>query len=122
MFAAVLVTTCQLFVRSDPVVDGWSIGHEVPCSEEARCVAFLATARAGLDARDPGHPAVVTATLHVDGATFDANGDRVIHASSGALYVVVRFELADGSTKGIGVGTAGPDPTVRAFNYGPATR
>lgn len=119
MLAAVLVTACQLFVRGDPVVNGWPIGPEVPCSAEARCLVFLATATAGLDVRDPGHPAVVTSTLHTEGATFDANGNRLLYTSSGALYVVVRFELADGSVKAIGVGAAGPDPTVRAFNYGP---
>ena len=80
---------------------------------------FLALARAGLDARDPGHPAVVTSTLHVEGATVDANGNRIIYGRSGALYAVVRFELADGSIRAIGVGAAGPDPTVRAFDYGP---
>jgi len=81
---------------------------------------FLATARAGLDLRDPGHPAVVNATLHAEGKTFDSNGNRVLFTGSGALYGVVRFELADGSVQAIGIGAAGPDPTVRAFNYGVA--
>lgn len=80
---------------------------------------FLATAKAGLDARDPGHPAVVASTLHAEGATVDANGSRVIYARSGALYAFVRFELVDGTIKAIGIGAAGPDPTVRAFDYGP---
>jgi hypothetical protein len=119
MLAAVLVAACQLFVHSDPVVDGWPIGREIPCSEESRCMDFLATARAGLDVRDPGHLAVVTTTLHTEGATVDANGNRAIYARSGALYAVVRFELADGGIKAIGIGAAGPDPTVRAFDYGP---
>jgi hypothetical protein len=119
MLAAVLVATCQLFVRSDPVVNGWPIGSDVPCSAEARCLVLLATATAGLDLRDPGHPPVVASTLHREGATFDANGNRLLYTSSGALYVVVRFELADGSVMAIGVGAAGPDPTVRAFDYGP---
>lgn len=118
MLAAVLVIACQS-VGSDPVVDGWPIGPEVPCSAEARCMDFLTTARAGLDVRDPGHPAAIKSTLHSEGETVDANGNRVLHKGSGALYVVVRFELADGSVKAIGVGAAGPDPTVRAFNYGP---
>ena len=119
MLAVVLVTACQFFVHGDTVVDGWPIGREVPCSDEARCLDFLATARAGLDARDPDHPALVTSTLHTEGAAVDANGNRAIYARSGALYVVVRFELVDGSIKAIGVGAAGPDPTVRAFDYGP---
>lgn len=117
MVAAVLLIACQ--VGGDPVVNGWPIGREVPCSADARCTDFLATARAGLDLRDPGHPAVVRSTLHTEGATVDANGNRAIYARSGAIYVVVRFELADGSVKAIGVGAAGPDPTVMAFNYGP---
>jgi hypothetical protein len=120
MLTAVIVTACQLFVHGDPVVDGWPIGREVACSEEARCMDFLATARAELDLRDPGHPAVVTSTLHKEGVTVDADGNQAIYARSGALYVVVRFELADGSVKAIGIGAAGPDPTVRAFDHGVA--
>ncbi len=119
VLAAILLSACQFFVHGDPVVDSWPIGREIPCNEEARCMVFLATARAGLDARDPGHPAVVASTLHTEGATVDANGNRVVYARSGALYAVVRFELADGSAKAIGVGAAGPDPTLMAFDYGP---
>ena len=81
---------------------------------------FLALARAALDARDRDHPAVVTATLHAEGTTFDSNGNRVLYTSSGTTYGVVRFELADGSVKAIGIGAAGPDSTVRAFDYGVA--
>jgi hypothetical protein len=120
LVAAVVVSACR-FGGGDPVIDRWPIGREVPCAAEPECVVFVEAARASLDVRDPGHPAVVNVTLHEEGAMVDAHGNRLLTAGSGAIHVVVRFELADGTVKAIGVGAAGPDPAVRAFDYGPAS-
>lgn len=118
LLAASLLVACQGLARSDPVVDGWPIGHEVACTPEARCGELIAIATAALDLRDRVHPAVVRAALHADGKTFDAKGNQLLYSSSGRSYGVVRFELADGSVRAIGLGAAGADPTIRAFDHG----
>ncbi len=120
LLAGALLVACQGVARSDPVVDGWPIGPEVACTADVRCPELIAIATAALDLRDRGHPAVVRAALHADGKTFDADGNRLLYTSSGRSYGVVRFDLADGSVRAIGLGAAGPDPTIRAFDHGVA--
>jgi hypothetical protein len=117
LFVAIL-TGCSS-PMGDPVVDGWAIGPERSCETTAKCPALLDTARVGLDRRDPGHPAVVSVTLHTEGATFAANGDRILHTRSGSCCSVARFELADGSVKAIGVGYPGVSQLPMAIDYGP---
>jgi hypothetical protein len=118
LLVAALLVACQGVGRSDPVVDGWPIGPEVSCTAEARCAELIAIAVAALDLRDRGHAAVVRAVLHADGKTFDPKGNQLLYTSSGRSYGVVRFELADGSVRAIGLGGAGGDPTIRAFDHG----
>ena len=72
------------------------------CQEEIR------VALAGLDARDPGHAAVVSARLHREGAVFDpATGNQILMTRSGSCCQVLVVELADGTTSAIGVGYPG---------------
>jgi hypothetical protein len=99
------------------VVDGWGIGASYICGDsdsERPCSVLLPLAQARLDQRDGGHPAVVSAELHVEGP--QANGEVPIRTS--ALFVAV-FKLSDGSTRAIGVGYPGVATTPMTFDYGP---
>ena len=101
------------------MIDGWPIGSESSCIASERCPELLATARTGLDDRDPGHAAVVKVELHTEGVTVDADGNVILTTRSGGCCSVARFELADGSVKAIGVGFPGVSTTPMAFDYGP---
>jgi hypothetical protein len=116
LFVAI-VTGCSRV--GDPVVDGWAIGPEQWCATTTNCPALLDTARAGLDRRDPRHADVLRVTLHDEGATFEADGDQILHTRSGSCCSVARFELADGSIRAIGVGYPGISQEPIAVDYGP---
>lgn len=116
--AAVSLAAC-LPPTSDPVVDGWPIGSPLACDPTEKCPELLATARDGLDRRDPGHAPITRTTLHAEGTIVDASGRITIVTRSGACCYVARFELADGTVSAIGVGYPGISTTPRAVDYGP---
>jgi hypothetical protein len=105
---------------SDPVVDGWVIGEEVPCSTlVAGCDELFSLARTDLDHRNPGHAPDVRATLHREGVWVNDQGQKIRWTRSGSCCLVVRFEFADGPAAAIGVGQPGISPDDVAFDYGP---
>lgn len=103
-----------------PIVDGWPIGEPAVCVRENRCVELLEEALRGLDRRDPDHAAVVDFALHDEGVMFDG-GDhhKILNVRSGNCCRVVRFGLADGSVRAIGVGFPGVSDIPIAIDYGP---
>ena len=91
----------------DPLIDGWSVGSEVSWFEVDREV-LLGLARDHLDRRDPGHAAIVRATLHCEGGLIDpSTGQQVLRTNSGGAPRIAVFELADGAVAAIGVGYPG---------------
>lgn len=101
----------------DPVVDTWPIGPELTCDEANRCAELTSVGLAGLDARDPGHPPVVSTSLHAEGALVDAQGRRILLTRSGGAPSVLVVVLGDGTTHAIGVGYPGISQTAIAFPW-----
>jgi hypothetical protein len=113
-----LATACAGAV-DERVVDGWPIGPALPCAASQRCPELAEAATNGLARRDPGHAAIVSLTLHAEGAVVDASGRRVLQVRSGACCDVALFKLADGNLAAIGVGYPGISETPVAIDYGP---
>jgi hypothetical protein len=114
--AAAVLAGCSI-PPADPIVDRWPIGPELN-PEGSRRAELLAVAQAGLDLRDPGHPAISSVTLHSIGSIVRKDG-TVTYISSSVSTTVVRFVLADGSIAAIGVRAFLNDP-LRSSDYGPA--
>jgi hypothetical protein len=104
----------QPIVKGDPVVDGWPIGGvSTDCVAKKLCSAIIDAGRLQLDGRDPGHAAVVDATVHDLGIAVDAQSRLVPTTTSGTVWIVL-FTLADGKSSAVDVGsyslgTAPPD-------------
>ena len=113
-------------VGPNTVVNGWSIGDLGGCAQPGACAKLIDAARAGLDAREPGHPAVVTATYHGEGLYPNLDGDlgQIFRSGAGGFTGVVLFLLADGTYRAIGVGQLPPHLGERplTFDYGPERR
>lgn len=102
--------------HAGPVIDGWSIGKQFDCSGP-ECDELLAVAEDGLDALVAGHAAVVASTFHSEGLYMNDNGQLTVSTN---FATVVRFELADGTVRAIGVGRPkiGDGPAY-ALGFGP---
>ena len=119
---AALSAGCGLLVPSgaDPVIDTWPVGPAYDCPDAVRCEEQIAAGLAGLTTRNPGHAAVVDARLHVEGAYVDpVSGNRVLMTRSGGCCRVLVVELADGTTRAIGVGYPGISREAVAIPWGP---
>ena len=116
---ALLVLGCSSPGPPDPIVDGWPIGDTAVCQPEDHCDALLNEAIKGLARRDPGHADIVALALHDEGSLRDADGNTILITRSGQCCRVVRFELADGSVRAIGVGFPGVSDVPIAVDYGP---
>lgn len=116
---ALSLLACSSPGPPDPIVDGWPIGAKTVCLREFRCDELLNEAIAGLARRDPGHADIVAFALHDEGSLRDADGNTILITRSGQCCRVVRFELADGSVRAIGVGFPGVSDIPRAVDYGP---
>jgi len=101
------------------IVDDWPIGRPTVCEPQFRCDELLNEAIRGLARRDPGHADIVSLALHDEGAMRDAEGNTILTTRSGQCCRVVRFELADGSVRAIGVGFPGVSDIPIAIDYGP---
>jgi hypothetical protein len=102
--------------HAGPVIDGWSIGEEFDCSGP-RCGELLSVAEQSLDALVPGHAAVTASTFHSEGLYMNDDGQLT---TSTSFATVVRFKLADGTIRAIGVGRpkVGDGPAY-ALGFGP---
>jgi len=99
----ILTVTIGLAGCGGRTIDGFTPGMPAACSPPVgpnaavpagTCSELPGLAVAALDAREPGHAAIVSEGMFTDG--------RLSGPSRITLYVFV-FELADGSTKATGV-------------------
>lgn len=113
-------------VTENTVIDGWSIGPAGACSEPGRCEELVEAATDALEARDPGHPTIDSATFHQEGLYPDDNGvlGQIFRSGAGGFVGVVLFDLSDGSHRAIGVGQLPPHLGERPYTYplGPERR
>jgi hypothetical protein len=116
----------QPIVVGDPVVDGWPVGGvSTDCVEKKICSAIIDAARQELDARNPGHAAVVDVTIHDLGIAVDAQSRLVPRITSGTIWLAL-FTLADGKRSAVDVGSMSlgsnspPDPglVIDGFTLG----
>jgi hypothetical protein len=114
---AVALSGCALFGSS--TIDGFTLGSIVKCSPplesdpvilDRSCAGYPKRARAALDARDPGHAAIVSVDTYTDGTQpgpIDFTGSGVPPTPAprhpGPTVYVFVFTLANGSTRATGV-------------------
>lgn len=138
--AVVAVSGCSVTARSGAtygsgaVIDGFTLGVPLQCSGPVGPVTSAAIGRgcggdpqramAALDARDPGHAAIVSTTSWTDGTqpgAIDVTGDSPPPTGgathSGANITVFVFRLADGSTRATGVACSDSGPCVGVGSY-----
>jgi hypothetical protein len=100
-------------------IDGFTLGSIVKCSPpvdvdvatlDASCMGHPKRATAALDARDPGHAAIVSMEAYSDGTQpgpIDVTGPGIPPTPAprhpGPNVTVFVFKLADGSTRATGV-------------------
>ena len=83
------------------VIDGFPVGPPIAC-EPRRCETWTAIGETALDQREPRHARVVGAHLHAE----DLANQFVVApvASTRSLtYVIVVFDLEDGTHRAVGV-------------------
>ena len=97
--------TLPPIVVGDPVVDGWPVGGvSTDCVEKKLCSEIIDVARQEFEADNPGHPAVIDATVHDLGVAVDAQSRLVTRITSGTIWIVL-FTLADGRRVAVDVGS-----------------
>ena len=107
-FFVVLVLGACMRAGGDPIIDTWPVGAASECGDARRCDELVRVGLSGLDKRDPGHAPVVSARLHNEGAFINpSTGEQVLVIRSGGCCSVLVVELADRSTRAIGVGYPG---------------
>jgi hypothetical protein len=95
------------------VIDGFPIGSAAPCGA---CTDEIAMATTALDARDPGHAPVLSATPYTDIDPCTNGMSDVLCSRDAHVYVVV-FRFADGSTRATGVACLGVSPCRGTESY-----
>jgi hypothetical protein len=112
--------------QGSTTIDGFTLGALAACSPpvdvdatslDASCAGLPERAVAALDAREPGHAAVVSTSMYADGSqpgTIDVTGNAVPPKTATRHpcpdVTVFVFRLADRSTKATGVACSG-EPT-----------
>lgn len=131
--ASTALTSC---VGSGSTVDGFRLGVIVKCfggvgldaaAQDRGCAGYLKRATAALDAREPGHAAIVSSTMYTNGTqpepidiTGDAPPPTPAPRHAGPNVTVFVFTLADGTTRATGVACVeGPSesPCVGVGSY-----
>jgi hypothetical protein len=85
-------------------IDGFPVGGAIACEGQQDCGTWIPLARAALDQRDPGHAAVVDATVHSeDFRNTEVYPDQGTLRTRTVGFVIVVFRLADGSERATGV-------------------
>jgi hypothetical protein len=94
------------------VIDGFPVGPPVPC-EPLQCQSWEGIGETALDRREPRHPPVVRAHLHQEDL-----GNRLFVAPGAVTrsltYVIVVFDLEDGTHRAVAVVCAPNDCESRA--------
>lgn len=124
LLASLVVAGCA----GSTTIDGFTLGAEITCSgpvgvDEATldrgCAGDLKRATAALDAREPGHDAVVSVEMYSDGTQpgpIDVIGDAPPPTPAprhpGPFVTVFVFTLADGSKRATGVACEDVEPVV----------
>jgi hypothetical protein len=120
---------------SGDTVDGFKLGVIVACSPgvgltaaelDRGCSGYPARATAALDAREPGHPAIVGVGTYTDGTQpepldFSANAPTPTPpptAHPGPYVIVFVFALADGTYRATGVACTGKGSTTSCVGIG----
>lgn len=108
-------------VRSDPVVDGWSVGDVTGCPRGATtCDDVVEAGLQAFDERDPAHPAVARWEIHAEGIWRDpTTGDQILNTRSGSCCSVLVLQLVDGTTAAVGVGYPGISQVPIGAPWGP---
>jgi hypothetical protein len=121
LFAAIAVVTLGCGpVGPSMVVDGWPVGEPFECRmADGECVFYVPLATTALDHRDPGHAPIVNFALYQQAAYRQEDGDFRVPMCSGGCFIIVLFQLGDGSVKAIGAGTIGVSREVTTRDYGP---
>jgi len=131
--AGVAISGCGM-ARGQNAIDGFTPGVLVVCSPpvdvdaaalDASCAGFPKRAIAALDARDPGHAAIVSTATYTDGTqpgTLDVTGGASPPPEAarhpGPDVTVFVFKLADGTTRATGVAcSGGPVACVGVGSY-----
>ena len=100
------------------VVNGWSIGEQLACTDE-RCAAQIPVARAALAELYRDHPIVVEMRIHEEGGYRNPDGTVAVPFRSGGCCDVAVFHFADGSLFAFGVGYPGISQEPVAVPAGP---
>lgn len=114
---AILLGACGIPSQVN-VVDGWPIGGAASCADVG-CDELLRVAGHALDVRDAGHAGIVSTSVHELGVLVDERGNQLLNVYSGGPPSVVRFELADGSVRAVGVKWVLGDELI-GMDWGPA--
>lgn len=124
MLAILVASGCA---TTSGTVDGFKLGAMVKCSGGIGPVSSAVAANgcgggpqravAALDAREPGHPAVASMTMYMDGTQpgpIDVTGDGPVPTPAprhpGPIVTVFVFTLADGSVRATGVACEDVEP------------
>lgn len=118
---------------SSTTIDGFKLGVMAACSPpigadaaalDRSCAGDQQRATAALDAREPGHPAVVSIRMYSDGTqpepvdvTGDAPPPDPASRHPGPTVTVFVFTLTDGSTRATGVACPESGPCVGVASY-----
>jgi len=120
-------TAPKVVIATGSVIDGFTLGVPVKCSgpvgpvpsDVIGCGSYPALAVAALDARDAGHPAIVSTVTFTDatqsgpiGVNGDASPSMAKSVGPGGVVTVFVFTLADGSTHAMGVKCSESEPCV----------
>jgi hypothetical protein len=113
--APVLIVALAILAgcTSPAVVDGWPMGPEADCqaAKAAECQRLKEAATDDFARREPGHPVIVSVTLHDEGPIVDALGNPILMTRS-VFFFVARFVLADGTIRAIGVADSPGGPVT----------
>jgi hypothetical protein len=99
-------------VPAQVVIDGFPVGRPASC-EPLLCETWTAIGETALDRREPGHPAIRRAHVHDE----DLTNQLVVPPQAvtrSLIYVIVVFDLDDGTHRAIGVVCAPNDCESRA--------
>ncbi len=91
-------------VAPNTIVNGWSVGEALACTDE-HCLEELRVAETALERQDAGYLPVMSLTIHREGLYPQPDGTMVAGHSAGGCCRVALFRFLDGSLLAFGVGS-----------------